>query len=295
MKVSKAVITAAGFGSRFLPFVKNIPKEMLPIIDKPSIQYLVEECKEAGIEEIIIVTREEHSLIEDYFKKPAPDVKALLDLQGKSERFSEVEKVLGFDNIKFIQQDPQLPYGNGSPILSAKPYLNEGEPFAMMWGDDMVLTHGRGALAQVIDFYNSHECDAVMAVQEVPRHEVSRYGIIKPSEYNEEEKSGIFEYLIEKPSIEEAPSNLVSYGRMVLPYRVFDHLKADSTGKDHELWLQDANDKLSREAKLMFKVVEGEWMTTGDPIRYLKAQIKYYLNHPKMGEETKELLRELNY
>jgi UTP--glucose-1-phosphate uridylyltransferase len=293
MKVSKAVITAAGFGSRFLPFVKNIPKEMLPLIDKPSIQYLVEECKEAGIEEVIIVTRDQHSLIEDYFTKPAPDVKALLDLQGKSERFSEVEKVLSLENIKFIQQDPNMPYGNGTPILSAKPYLNEGEPFAMIWGDDMVLPREKGALAQIIDFYQSHECGAVMAVQEVPRHEVSRYGIIKPSEYNEQEKSGVFEYLIEKPSVEEAPSNLVSYGRMVLPYQIFDYLKVDSTGKDHELWLQDANDKLSRVTKFMFKVVDGEWMTTGDPIRYLKAQIKYYLNHPKMGEDTKQLLKEL--
>jgi UTP--glucose-1-phosphate uridylyltransferase len=290
MKVTKAVITAAGFGSRFLPFVKNIPKEMLPIIDKPSIQYLVEECREAGIEEVIIVTRDEHSLIEDYFTKPAPDVKALLELQGKSERFVEVEKVLELENIKFIQQDPALPYGNGSPIYSAKPYLNEGEPFAMIWGDDMVLANGRGAMAQIIDFYNSHECDGVLAVQEVPRHEVNRYGIIKPSEYNEIEKCGVFDYLIEKPSIEEAPSNLVSYGRMVLPYKVFDFLTPQATGKDHELWLQDANDKLSRENKLMFKVVEGEWMTTGDPIRYLKAQIKYYLNHPKLGSDTRELI-----
>ena len=202
MKVKKAIITAAGFGSRFLPFVKNIPKEMLPIVDRPSIHYLVEECKEAGIEEIIIVTRYEHSLIEDYFTKPAPEVKELLDMQGKSDRFEAVEKVLNMGNIKFITQQSSLPYGNGSPVLSAKPYLDEGEPFALIFGDDMVLTNGKGALAQLIEFYGSQECDAAIAVQEIPNEEIPRYGIIKPSEYNEEGKFGVSDYLFEKPSIE---------------------------------------------------------------------------------------------
>lgn len=291
MKVKKAIITAAGFGSRFLPFVKNIPKEMLPLVDRPSIHYLVEECKEAGIEEIIIVTRYEHSLIEDYFTKPAPEVKELLDMQGKSDRFEAVEKVLNMGNIKFITQQSSLPYGNGSPVLSAKPYLDEGEPFALIFGDDMVLTKGKGATAQIIDFFESHECEGVIAVQEVPDEEIPRYGIIKPKDYNEQEKYGISEYLIEKPSIEEAPSNLVSYGRFVFTYKLFDYLTPSATGKDQELWVQDANDKLSREYKVMFKVVDGEWMTTGDPIRYLKAQIKYYLAHPKLENDTREILR----
>lgn len=293
MKVKKAIITAAGFGSRFLPFVKNIPKEMLPLIDKPTIQYLVEECREANIEEIIIVTRNEHSLIEDYFTKPAPDVKALLELQGKLERFEAVEKVLNIGNIKFITQDPSLPYGNGSPVLSAKGLLTPDEPFALMFGDDMVLTKEKGALAQLIEFYESHECEGAIAVQEVPDEEIPRYGIIKPKEYNEQEKCGISEYLIEKPTIEEAPSNFVSYGRFVFSYKLFDYLTAGATGKDHELWVQDANDKLSREYKVMFKVIDGEWMTTGDPIRYLNTQIKYYLNNERLKQHTEDILRSI--
>lgn len=294
MKVKKAVITAAGFGSRFLPFVKNIPKEMVPIINKPSIQYLVEECIEAEIEEIIIVTRDKNSLIEDYFKKPAENVRDLLNMQGKIERFSDVEKVLSMNNIKFIEQDPSLPYGNGSPVLSAKPYLNENEPFALIFGDDMVLTKDKGAIKQLIEFYNSHECDGVLAVQKVPMEEVTKYGIIKPKEYNEEEKYGVFDYLIEKPSIDEAPSDLVSYGRIILPFDVFNFLIPNATGKDNELWLQDANDKLSRSKRLLFKVIDGEWMTTGDPIRYLKAQLKYYLNDSKLGNDTQELINSLS-
>ena len=292
MKVKKAVITAAGFGSRFLPFVKNIPKEMLPIINKPSIQYLVEECRVAGIEEVIIVTRDEHSLIEDYFTKPAPDVKALLDMQGKSERFAEVETILTMENIKFIQQDASLPYGNGSPVLSAKDYLTPGEPFALLFGDDMVLSENSNALKQLVDFFEVTDCDAVLAVQKTPSHELNRYGVVKPSEYHEEEKWGVFEYLVEKPKVEEAPSDLVSYGRMILPYKVFEYLVPTATGKDQELWLQDANDKLSRTTRFLFRIIDGEWMTTGDPIRYLKAQIKYYLANPKFSEDTKALIRE---
>lgn len=293
MEIKKAIITAAGFGSRFLPFVKNIPKEMLPVIDKPSIQYLVEECLEAQIQEIYIVVREERSLIEDYFYKPAENVRALLNMQGKGERFVEVEKVLSMNNIKFIQQDSSLPYGNGSPVLSCKNVIEEGESFALLFGDDMVLTkNSKGALTQLIDFYNNNECDAVMGVQQVPYEELNRYAIIKPKEANE--NFGVIDYLIEKPKPEEAPSNLAGYGRMILPYKIFDFLTADATGKDNELWLQDANDKLSKTYKFMYKEIEGEWMTTGDPGRYLKVQLKYYLNSKKYGETTKRLIQELN-
>ncbi len=296
MKIKKAVITAAGFGSRFLPFVKNIPKEMLPVIDKPSIQYLVEECIEAGIEEIIIVVREEHSLIQDYFFKPADNVRALLEMQGKMDRFVEVEKVLSMDNIKFVQQEPGLPYGNGSPILSAKPYLNPDEPFAMLWGDDMVLVKDgtKGALAQLVDFYETHECDAVTAVQVTPREELNRYGIICPKEADEANGCGLVEYIIEKPEIDQAPSNLVSYGRMIQPYRIFDYLIPTATGKDKELWLQDAADKLMHNGRYMYKIIDGEWMTTGDPIRYLTTQLRFYIEHDKLGPHAREAIKKID-
>jgi len=293
MKIKKAIITAAGFGSRFLPFVKNIPKEMLPVLDKPSIHYLVQECEEAGIEEIIIVVRESHSLIEDYFYKPADNVRELLEMQGKLDRFVEVEKVLNMNNVKFVQQDPSLPYGNGSPVLSAKHLIEPGETFALLFGDDMVLTKEKGALKQLVDFYDEHQCDSVLAVQKVPHNELNRYAILKAKEEEKTETSGILDYLIEKPNPEDAPSDLASYGRMILPYKIFDYLVPTATGKDDELWLQDANDKLSKNAKCMYKVVDGEWMTTGDPVRYLGVQLKYYLANHKYHDTTVELIKSL--
>lgn len=293
MKIKKAIITAAGFGSRFLPFVKNIPKEMLPVLDKPSIHYLVQECEEAGIEEIIIVVREAHSLIEDYFYKPADNVRELLEMQGKLDRFVEVEKVLNMNNVKFVQQDPGLPYGNGSPVLSAKHLIEPGESFALLFGDDMVLTHEKGALKQLVDFYEGHQCDAVLAVQRVPQSELNRYAILKAKEEEKTDDSGILDYLIEKPEIDKAPSDLASYGRMILPYKIFEYLVPTATGKDDELWLQDANDKLSKNAKCMYKVIDGEWMTTGDPVRYLGVQLKYYLANHKYHDTTVSLIKSL--
>ena len=295
MKIKKAVITAAGFGSRFLPFVKNIPKEMLPVVDKPSIQYLVEECNEAGIEQIIIVVREQHSLIEDYFYKPAENVRELLTMQNKLDRFTEVENVLKMNNIIFIQQKPEYPYGNGSPVLSAKDLFNKDESFALLFGDDMVLAPGKkGALTQLIEFYEQNPCDAVMACQMVKQNEVNRYGIIKTKGVDDTKGCGIIDYLIEKPEISEAPSNLAGYGRMILPYKIFEYLTASAIGKDDELWVQDANDKLAKSGKFMYKIVDGEWMTTGDPTRYLGVQLKYYLTHPKYKESALELLKSID-
>lgn len=293
MKIKKAVITAAGFGSRFLPFVKNIPKEMLPVVDKPSIQYLVEECEEAGIEQIYIIVREWHSLFEDYFFKPADNVRALLEMQGKMDRFADVENVLSMRNIKFIQQDARLPYGNGSPVLSAKPVIEPGESFALLFGDDMVLTKEHGALKQLVDFYEQHDYEGVTAVQKVPYKDLDRYAIVKPKDYNVAEGYGQVESQIEKPNPENAPSDLASYGRMILPYRVFDYLVANATGKDNELWLQDANDRVAQTGRYGFKVIDGKWMTTGDPGRYLKVQLEYYLANSKLNKFTKEIITDV--
>lgn len=295
MKIKKAIITAAGFGSRFLPFVKNIPKEMLPVVNKPSIQYLVEECREADIEQIIIVVREKHSLIEDYFYKSADNIKELLVIQNKMDRFEEVENVLKMNNITFIQQNPAFPYGNGSPVLSAKGLIRPDESFALLFGDDMVLTQGKkGALSQLIDFYQQNQCDAVMATQKVPQQDLNRYAIIKAKESDHNNGCGVIDYLIEKPEITDAPSNLAGYGRMILPYKIFDYLIPTATGKDSELWIQDANDKLSKSIRFMYKIIDGEWMTTGDPTRYLGVQLKYYLSHPSYRRSVLKLVKSID-
>lgn len=280
-KVKTAIITAAGFGTRFLPIVKNVPKEMLPIINKPILQYLVEECLEADIEKIIIVIREGNDTIYDYFKHDAPEVKELLDSVGKSDRYNVVDDLLKHkDSIQVVPQIKGLPYGNGSPIVSAKHLLDEGEPFCVLFGDDIVITPNKSAIGQLVDFYQQSDCDAVMGTQEVELADVVKYGVVKPKQGSTAD-SGEIEYIIEKPTIEEAPSQIVGYGRFVVPYRIFDYLKTENIGKDDELWLQDANSKIAETGKFVYKVIDGTWYTTGDPFRYFEALVMTYLQDPE--------------
>lgn len=267
-KVTKALITAAGRGTRFLPATKAIPKEMLPIADKPIIQHLAEECVEAGIEDIIIVIRSGSEAIIEHFNEDE-GLEDYLEKNGKEEVLKKIIKLHNMANFIFIYQDPQLPYGNGSPLLSAKS-LVEDEPFVHMWGDDLVYSK-EPATKQLIEFFEENECDCVLGVQELPLEEVIVGGVIKIKEGTKNQ----VERVIEKPTIENAPSNLFSYGRMVLTPKIFDYLKPETTGKGGELWLQDANDKLAENGKVLFKVIDGEWLTTGDPANYLKAQMKF--------------------
>lgn len=286
--INKAIITAAGFGSRFLPITKTFPKEMLPIIDKPIIQYLVEECAEAEIEEVIIVASpSEVSKFEDYFYGRATSIRTLMIRQEKLDRWDKVEQVFHLPKITVVPQDESLPYGNGRPIITVKDLVMDG-PFVVMWGDDLVLSKV-SAVKQMIDDFENNPCDGLLAVQEVPHHEVDRYGIIKIKDGTKDQ----VETVIEKPSIEEAPSNMVSYGRYILTPEVFDYLTQDLTGLDGEIWLQDANDKIAKKGVVRYKVIDGEWMTTGDPLRYMKAHLKFMLAHNKYGPELKEFVASL--
>jgi len=286
--ITKAIITAAGFGSRFLPITKTFPKEMLPIIDKPIIQYLVEECAEAGIEEVIIVVSPaEVSKFEDYFYGSATNVRTLMIRQGKLDRWDKVEQIFKLPKITIMPQDDRLPYGNGRPILTAKELVENDEAFVVMYGDDLVLSKV-GAVKQIADFYQNDPCDGVLAVQEVPDSEVDRYGIVKLKEGSDVQ----IETVIEKPELKDAPSNLASYGRYVLTPKIFEYLKPGSTGLDDELWLQDANDQVAKHGDVRVKVVDGEWMTTGDPLRYMKAHIEFMLAHEKYGPDLKSWIEE---
>ena len=262
---------------------------MLPIIDKPIIQYLVEECAEAGIEEVIIVAAPaEVTKFEDYFYGSATNIRTLMIRQGKLDRWEKVEKVFRLPKITIVPQDDRLPYGNGRPVLTAKDLVEGDEAFVVMWGDDLVLSN-ESAVKQIVDFYESDPCDGVLAVQEVPDSEIDRYGMVQIKEGTENQ----VELVIEKPEKDKAPSNMASYGRYVLTPKIFEYLKADATGLDNELWLQDANHKVSQQGRVLVKVVDGEWMTTGDPIRYMKAHLKFMLNHPKYGQDLQSFIKEL--
>jgi len=289
--IKKAIITAAGFGSRFLPITKTFPKEMLPIIDKPIIQYLVEECAEAEIEEVIIIAAPgEVTKFEDYFYGSATNIRTLMIRQGKLDRWHKVEQIFKLPKITIMPQDERLPYGNGRPILTAKDLVEHDEAFVAMWGDDLVLSEV-SAVKQIVDYYNQNPCDGILAVQKVPDSEVDRYGMVKLKDGSDIQ----VETVIEKPKLADAPSNLASYGRYILTPKIFEYLKPTAIGLDHELWLQDANDQVAKHGDVRVKVVDGEWMTTGDPVRYMKAHIAFMLKDKSYGQDLAEWLKVLQF
>lgn len=290
MEVRKAVITAAGYGTRFLPATKNIPKEMLPLIDVPIIHEVVKECIEGGITQIIIVTRYGNNAVEDYFDNNT-ELETYLKNNKKFERYERFMEVFDKADIAYVRQHKSLPYGNGSPIIAAKPFLTKGEPFAVMWGDDVVLAEKSG-IGQLREKYlrlkeTDPKVGGVIAVKPVERENISKFGSVK---FKDEER-GILEKLIEKPKPEEAPSFLASYGRYVLDYDVFKYLTVDNLGKDDELWLVDAIHKLAQEMNIYTHEI-CEWFTTGDPIQYLQAVLQYALKDKRLKEKTLSLITE---
>lgn len=288
-KVKKAVITAAGLGTRFLPATKNIPKEMLPIVDLPIIHYIAEECVEAGIEDIIVVIRPGNEAAMTYFS-PNPELERQLAATGKEKQLERYYKVAGKANFIFVHQNTFLPYGNGSPVLTVKNLVGN-DPFVVCFGDDLVLNPGGpGAVKQVVDAYEAHD-DAygVLIVTKVPRTEISRYGIVETVDGSDE---GRIKRVVEKPKPEEINSDLAEFGRIVLAPEIFDYLRADNTGKDGELWLMDAIEELLVNKPVYAKRVQGEFLTTGDPLRFLKASYKFAMQRPEIADELKMFLKE---
>ena len=285
--VKKAIITDAGFASRYLPITKTIPKAMIPIGAKPVMQLCVEECVEAGIEEIIIVATpntKSKEIYDDYFHNKAENVKALLDKQGKSDRFEAVEKVLNFPKITVIEQDPSLPYGNGSPIVSAKEYVKDEEAFVVLYSDDLIL--GEGDVKTLIeDYEKAPGAKGVIVAQEMPEEVWHKYGMIALKE------NGTLSHIVEKPKTPDlAPSNLTSYGRYLLTPEVFDYLVPSNTGLDGELWTVDAITKLAEHGDVVVAKSKGKWITTGDPKNYFLAHLEYVLNYSDYADEVKKII-----
>lgn len=285
--IKKAIITDAGFASRYLPITKTIPKAMIPIGAKPVMQLCVEECVEAGIEEIIIIATpntKSKEIYDDYFHNKADNVKALLDRQGKSERFAAVEEVLNFPKITVIEQDPSLPYGNGSPIVSAKEYVKDEEAFVVLYSDDLIL--GEGDVKTLIeDYEKAPGAKGVIAAQEMPEEVWHKYGMIALKE------NGTLSHIVEKPKTPDlAPSNLTSYGRYLLTPEVFDYLVPSNTGLDGELWTVDAITKLAEHGDVVVAKSKGKWITTGDPKNYFLAHLEYVLNYSDYAEDVKKIV-----
>lgn len=284
--VKKAIITDAGFASRYLPITKTIPKAMVPIGAKPAMQLCVEECIGAGIEEIIIVATPgtmAREIYDNYFHDPAANVQSLLEKQGKAERFEPVKEVLNFPKITVIEQDASLPYGNGSPIVSAREYVANEEAFAVLYSDDLIF--GNSDVKTLIQAYEAHpEAKAVIAAQKMPREVWHKYGMIALKE------NGTLSHIVEKPKTpEESPSDLTSYGRYLLTPEVFDYLVPTNTGLDGELWTVDAITKLAEQGEVLVAESNGKWMTTGDPKNYFLTLLEYVLENTDYGDEVAEM------
>ena len=285
-KPTKAIITDAGFASRYLPITKTIPKAMLPLGNRPIMQLVVEECIDAGIEEIIIVaTPDGVDIYDDYFHNKVPKIEAQLASQGKSDRFAPVKKVLDFPKITVIEQDQSLPYGNGSPIASARQFIADDEAFVVAYSDDVVF--GSSDIKTLIDSYEAHpDAKSIIIAQEMPHEEMNKYGAIELADTDKMTLKGIIE------KSDDAPTNLASYGRYLLTPEVFEHLDPKNLGKDNELWTVDAITKMTTSGNVYVEKTKGQWMTTGDPKNYFKAHLKFVKDYESYYPSIKQFVEE---
>ncbi len=288
-KINKVVIPAAGFGTRFLPQTKAMPKEMLPIVDKPVIQYVVEEAVQSGIESIIIITGSNKRAIEDHFDTPNEDLVKNL-LQGNKEHMLEnIKKISDMANFIYIRQ--KGPYGNGTPVLTAEPAI-ENEPFAVLWGDEFIYSKPP-RLEQMIKVYDKFGGIVISGVKIEKKEDLKRYGIADL----EHVENNVYKIkqIVEKPEPEEAPSNIATHGGYILPSEVFSALKRIKPGKGGEIWLVDAINLLKKEGFPVYTVVieDGKYYDTGNKFEYMKTVVEFALHHKEIKEEFKAFLKSL--
>lgn len=284
-KVRKAVIPAAGLGTRFLPATKATPKEMLPIVDKPTIQYIVEEALASGIEEILIITGRSKRAIEDHFDRSI-ELELNLEASGKTAELEMVKEISGI-RIHYTRQ--KEPRGLGHAILCAKQFVGD-EPFAVLLGDDVV--DGKvPALKQLIDVYDKTGA-SVLGVQEVPQEKVSSYGIVD-SQPTEEARTFTVRDMVEKPALAEAPSRLAVLGRYVITPQVFDVLEQTPPGRGNEIQLTDALKVLAKQQAMYAYNFEGRRYDVGDKQGFLEATVEMALKRPDLRDKFLAYLKEI--
>lgn len=283
-KIKKAIIAVAGSGTRLLPATKAMPKEMLPIVDTPIIQLVVEELVEAGIEDIIMVTKWDKKPLEDHFDHSWA-LEYDLEKSGKDNYLKEIKRVADMANYIYVRQLPQ--YGNGVPILSAESLVKD-EPFMFVWGDDLVKSKVSFTKQMVEDYEQTGHL--MIGVQEVPKDQVDRYGIVKLKEGTMQ-----LEDIIEKPSIDEAPSRFADFGRLILDQRIIDILRDTPLGRGNELWIVDAIREYVKQGGEFYakQIEDGKWLTTGDPLNYMKSILTYAIERKDIGEDLKKFINKL--
>lgn len=286
-KIRKAVIPAAGFGTRFLPETKAMPKEMLPIVDKPTIQYIVEEIKASGIDQILIISGHAKRAIEDHFDS-SPELEQHLYESGKMDLLREVRKVA---SVKIHYTRQQYMRGLGDAILCAKDFI-DGEPFGVILGDDVVYNaNGEPALRQLMDQYEKTG-GTVIGCQVVKPEQVSSYGIVDGVKTDDPNLLKVKD-MIEKPSEEEAPSRFAALGRYVITPEVFDVLEQTKPGKGGEIQLTDALRVMAHNGSVYAYNFTGKRYDTGNKLGYLKATVEFALRRPDLGPQFRQYLKDL--
>lgn len=286
MKVRKAVIPAAGLGTRFLPATKALAKEMLPIIDKPTIQYIVEEAKKSGIEDILVVTGKGKRPIEDHFDS-VPELEQNLKDKGKTELLKLVEQTTDI-NLYFIRQSH--PRGLGDAVLMAKDFVGD-EPFVVMLGDD-IMEDKVPLTKQLMDRYDDTHA-STLAVMKVPHQEVNKYGVIDPAAQT---KPGLYDVkrFVEKPTVDKAPSDLAIIGRYLLTPEIFSMLETQKPGAGNEIQLTDAIDRLNKIQRVFAHKFKGDRFDVGYKFGYLKTSIEFGLRHPEVKDDLSAYIKELS-
>ena len=285
-KIRKAVIPAAGFGTRFLPATKATPKEMLPIVDKPTIQYIVEEAVASGIEDLLIISGHGKRAIEDHFDS-APALEAELQRKGKTDLLKMVQETADI-NIHYIRQ--RYMRGLGDAILCARSFMGD-EPFAVLLGDDVVYNPARPALRQLMDIYESTG-GSVLGCQNVPDAKVSSYGIVAGTKTDNARLMRVSD-MVEKPALSEAPSHMAVLGRYIIKPQVFDILAQTKPGKGNEIQLTDALKVLAAEDAVYAYDFEGQRYDLGDKLGFLKATVEFALRRKDLGEPFKAYLKDI--
>ncbi|WP_195467395.1 UTP--glucose-1-phosphate uridylyltransferase GalU [Clostridium sp. D43t1_170807_H7] len=285
-KIRKAIIPAAGLGTRFLPATKAQPKEMLPIVDKPTLQYIIEECVQSGIEEILIITGRNKKSIEDHFDRSV-ELEMELEKAGKQEMLEMVREISDMVNVHFIRQ--KQPRGLGHAILCAKTFVGD-EPFAVLLGDDVVYNDQKPCLKQLIDCYGEYKT-SVLGVQTVDPQEVNKYGIV--GGLHIEDRVYKVKELVEKPSVEESPSNVAILGRYIITPKIFEILENTAPGKGNEIQLTDALLKLIEHEAMYAYNFEGRRYDVGDKLGFLEATVEYALRKEELRDGFIEYLKNI--
>jgi UTP--glucose-1-phosphate uridylyltransferase len=286
-KVRKAVIPAAGFGTRFLPQTKAMPKEMLPIVDKPVIQYVVEEIVASGITDIVIITGWHKRTIEDHFDYPF-ELEQRLAEAGKEKELNEVRRISNMANFIYIRQ--KGPLGNATPVMCAKNVIGN-EPFAVLWGDEFI--HAKPPrLKQMLDVYYEYGSPVISGVRIKDKRDLSRYGIAEIKHI----KDNVYEVfnIVEKPDPKDAPSNLAAHGAYILPPEIFPIIEELKPSRSGELWLSEAIDKLLKiERGLVCEIKDAKYYDTGNKLEYLKTVVEIALDHPDINTDFRKYLKGL--